>query len=204
MFSPKPHPWGELDVLMSGLRPKMGDGGKQYPHPAAISRFAPPFGWKHKEWMREGWLHVGRIEAKLRVLPWSWRVTPNGQIERVGIDAAKISAAAKEASELSYALYEKMSLKPLQVDKRPIRSATSLSPSHTAGTARAGSSRENSVCNSEFECHDIDQLLFTSLAAIPGSTFCRACGPAAQSGSYAYRAFLKNHFSKGCSTKGFA
>ncbi|MBI4463424.1 MAG: GMC family oxidoreductase, partial [Acidobacteria bacterium] len=202
MFPLKPSPRGELDLKFDGLRISSELGGKQYPHPAAISQYAPAYGWKHKEWMREGgWLRLGSITARIRVLPWSWRVSPRGQYQQVSFDAARINAAAKEGAEVVYALYEKMSLKPLEVDKRitPIRS-----PHNVTGSARAGSSRENSVCNSDFECHDIDHLLFTSLATMPRCTYSHGCGPAALSGSYGYRAFLKNHFSKGCSTKGFA
>lgn len=203
MFHPKPHPWGELNLQMRvpGLARVSGN---KYPHTAAVSAFATQFGRKHKEWMREGWLRIGAITNRLQVLPWSWRVRPDGRTEKISVDEAKINAAAKDAAELTYALYEKMPLQPLQVDKRPIRSAKLLTPAHVSGTARAGSSRENSVCNSEFDCHDIDHLLITSLAAIPRTTFCHGAGPGALSGSYAYRMFLKNHFSKGCSTKGFA
>ena len=203
VFTPQPHPWGELtfQVRPSGMNREIGN---RYPHSAALSPFAPELGRKHKEWMREGWLRLGMIADRLQVLPWSWRVLPDCKVERVSIDEAKINAAAKEAAELTYSLFDKMSPKPLQVDKRPILRATSLRPDHASGSARAGSRRENSVCNSDFDCHDIDHLMFTSLAAMPRTTFCHGGGPAAQSGSYAYRKFLKNHFSKGSSTKGFA
>ena len=201
-FNLKPNPQGELSLKVDSLRAKSPGGGRQYPHPGAISQFAPAYGWEHKNWMRNrGWLRIGEISIRLRVLPWSWRVSPMGQYQRVSFDAAKINPAMKEAAELAYALYEKMSLKPLEVSKRAVGVGE---PHNVTGSARAGSSRENSVCNSNFECHDIDHLLFTSLATLPRCTYSQGCGPAAMSGSYSYRVFLKNHFSRGCSTRGFA
>jgi choline dehydrogenase-like flavoprotein len=74
---------------------------------------------------------------------------------------------------------------------------------HRAGSARAGSSPENSVCTSDFDCHDIDNLLFTSSATIP-RTFFWSAGPTAINAAYGWRRMIANHFSTGSSTKGFA
>ena len=198
----KPRPWGELTVQMRGGG-MAHSGLSQYPHPAALSSFAPDFGWEHKEFMRTARLRIASITNRLQVLPWTWRVTVGGEMERLSMDEAKINAAAKEAAELTYAWFEKMSVKPLKVERR-FREAKSYSPGHNAGTARAGSTRDNSVCTSDFDCHDIDHLLFTSGAAMPRTTFCHGGGPIAVGAAYAWRRILHNHFSKGSSTKGFA
>ena len=71
------------------------------------------------------------------------------------------------------------------------------------GTTRAGESRETSVCTSDFDCHDIDNLIFVSGSTVP-KTFLWAAGPTAATAAYAYRRIIENHFSRGCSTKGFA
>jgi choline dehydrogenase-like flavoprotein len=95
-------------------------------------------------------------------------------------------------------------MKVVKTDFRAFtRNAQTIEPFHRTGTARAGDSRENSVCSSDFDCHDIDHLLFTSGAVIP-KTFFWSCGPIAVNAAYAWRRMLANHFSKGCSTKGFA
>ena len=202
LFTIKPRPWGELNVQMRvpGLARV---SGVKYPHQAALSEFAPDHGWKHKEYMRDGRLRSGFITNRLQVLPWKWRVTPDGRMERVSMDEQRIEAVSKEAADLSYAIYEKMSLKPLRVSRR-LRAAKSLSPGHNQGSARAGENREVSVCTSDFDCHDIDHLLITSGASMPRTTFGHGLGPIAVGAAYAWRRMLENHFSKGSSTKGYA
>ena len=202
LFNTQQHPLKELNVQMRvpGLARV---SGVKYPHQAALSEFAPEFGWKHKEYMRDGRLRSGMITNRLQVLPWEWRVTPDGKMERLSIDEKKIEAVAKDAAELTYAIYDKMSMKPLKVNHR-LRSSKTYTPGHNQGTTRAGSSRENSVCTSDFDCHDIDNLLFTSGASMPRTTFGHGAGPIAVGAAYAWRRSLENHFSKGSSTKGFA
>jgi choline dehydrogenase-like flavoprotein len=130
-------------------------------------------------------------------------VTPDGKMERISIDEKKIEAVAKDAAELTYAIYDKMSMKPLKVNRR-LRPAKSYMPGHNQGTARAGENREVSVCTSDFDCHDIDNLLITSGASMPRTTFGHGAGPIATGAAYAWRRILENHFSKGSSTRGFA
>jgi hypothetical protein len=94
--------------------------------------------------------------------------------------------------------------KVLRADMRTFsRPISSVRPQHMTGTTRAGENAANSVCSSDFDCHDIDNLLFTSGSTIP-KTFLWAAGPVAVTACYGYRRMIENHFSKGCSTKGFA
>ena len=194
----KPRPYGELNVQL-WPRNKM-----DYPHMVALGPFAPGFGWKHKEFMRTG---IRRIMFKfvnrLQALPWKWRVTPDGRMQRISLDEQRIDATLREAAELSFAWYDKMAVKPLTIDRR-IRRATALRPGHDTGTARAGANREVSVCTSDFDCHDIDHLLITSGASLPRTLFCHGMGPIAVGAAYAWRRMIANHFSRGSSTKGFA
>jgi hypothetical protein len=46
-------------------------------------------------------------------------------------------------------------------------------------------------------------LMFVGGSTVP-KTFLWAAGPTAASAAYAYRRIIENHFSQGCSTKGFA
>jgi choline dehydrogenase-like flavoprotein len=198
----KPKPWGELTVqILPGLN-RSSD-----PHGAALSSFAPQFGWKHKEYMRAKARHrAGSVRNVIQCVPWEWRVTPDGQIRQISIDQARVNATAKEAADLTQAFFEKMAIKPLQIERKLVPPNTFIiGPfGHETGTARAGSSPQNSVCTSDFDCHDIDHLLFTSGASIPRTLFCHGCGPAMVTAAYAWRRMVANHFSRGSSTKGFA
>ena len=198
----KPKPWGELTTQLIGALHVSID-----PHDAALRPFAPQFGWKHKEYMRsKAHQRIGRIRNIMQYVPWEWRVTPDGRIPQVSVDAVKVNAAAKEAAELSRTFFEKMPVKPLEIDARlvPIGTFVVGPFGHETGTARAGTNPENTVCTSDFDSHDVDHLMFTSGASIPRTLFSHGCGPAMVFGAYAWRRFVENHFSRGSSTKGFA
>jgi len=124
-------------------------------------------------------------------------------MESVSLDEKRIDAVLKEAAEVSLNWYDKMAVKPEMIDRRGSR-ATALRMAHHSGTARAGADRSNSVCTSDFDSHDIDHLIITSSASIPRTTLCWGMGPTAVGAAYAWRRILTNHFSRGCSTKGFA
>jgi hypothetical protein len=137
-------------------------------------------------------------------IPWSWRMLPDTRIERVELDAPRFDAKIKEAADIVRAWHSKLSVKAVKVNMNAFsQPATALFPGHRSGTARAGASRETSVCTPDFDCHDIDHLLFTSSATIP-RTFFWSAGPTAVNAAYAWRRMVANHFSTGSSTKGFA
>ena len=195
-----PRPWGELTVQIRGR----AEGFE--PTSVALGYYAPQFGWAHKEYMRngKGVKHIYTWRTHFGAIPWNWRVRPDGKLERLELDEARTSATIKEATELVRAWHGKLAVKPLKVDMRNFsRPLNSIMPQHSSGTARAGASREKSVCTSDFDCHDIDHLLITSGAAVP-RTFFWSCTPIAVNAAYAWRRMLVNHFSRGCSTKGFA
>jgi GMC oxidoreductase/gluconate 2-dehydrogenase subunit 3-like protein len=196
-----PRPWGELTWQVRGGAP-----GEGTPMGTAVGIYAPEYGWEHKEYMRDGagarrmliWRnHVGAIPAQ-------WRVRPDRKLEQYQVDVPRINASIKHMEEIVREWQKKLSMKVVKTDFRAFtRNAQTIEPFHRTGTARAGESRENSVCSSDFDCHDIDHLLFTSGAVIP-KTFFWSCGPIAVNAAYAWRRMIANHFSKGCSTKGFA
>lgn len=197
----QPRPWPELSVRIHG------DGVSRVPESVALGPFAPGFSWDHKEYMRNGSgvSHIMNWVTHFGAIPWSWRVLPpDGRIERVELDAPRLQAAIKQSEEMVRAWMDKLAVKPLKVDLRNFsQPATSFDPRHVSGTVRAGASPETSVCTSDFDCHDIDHLLFTSSATIP-RTFFWSLGPTAVNAAYAWRKMIENHFSTGCSTKGFA
>ncbi len=192
-----PRPWGELTVH---IRNEGAGGGEP------LGAFAPAFGWEHKEYMRNmlGARHQLAWATHFGAIPWSWRVTPDRKLERVELDAPRLDARIKEAGEVIRAWSEKLAIKPAKTDFRIFsRPSTLIPPQHRTGTARAGVSPETSVCSSDFDCHDIDHLLFTSSCTIP-RTFFWSLGPTAVNAAYSWRRIIANHFSTGCSTKGFA
>ena len=197
----KPGPRGELTVKITGS--KMASWAHKYPHPPAFSEFAPGFGMDLKDFMRDGWRRLGNLTNYLEVLPWDWRVKPDGSPERISYDEAKISATIKEISEINRAIYEKMEMRPIKISNA-LEEAKNMRPGHQFGTARAGSSPANSVCTSDFDCHDIDNLIIASAAAVPRRTFGLAMVPLCVASAYAWRRIVANHFTRGSSTKGFA
>jgi choline dehydrogenase-like flavoprotein len=131
-------------------------------------------------------------------------VRPDRELEQYDVDVARINAKIEEGQEVIRSWHAKLPIKVVKADLRAfaIRAQT-IDPFHRVGTARAGSSRENSVCSSDFDCHDIDHLLFTSSSTIP-KTFFWSMVPTSVNAAYGWRRMIANHFSRGSSTKGFA
>jgi len=207
MFGPEPwvatqpRPWPEMSIQIRADSPERSPTG------VAQGPFAPQFGWDHKEYMRNanGASHILSWASHLGAIRWSWRVMPGkGEMERVYTDMPRLQASIRETEEIVRSWMGKLALKPLKTDLAIFsRPAESFDPRHVSGTARAGVSRDASVCTSDFDCHDIDHLLITSAATIP-RTFFWSMGPTAVNACYAWRRMLANHFSKGSSTRGFA
>jgi hypothetical protein len=200
-ISVQPRPWPELSIQIRS------QGTSRQPDNVALGPYAPGFSWEHKEYMRNGSgaRHIMNWAAHIGAIPWSWRVLPpDGRVERVYLDEARLQGTIRQSEEVIRSWIDKLPVKPLKTDLRIFsRQATSFDPRHVSGTARAGASRETSVCSSDFDCHDIDNLMFTSAATIP-RTFFWSLGPTAVNAAYAWRRMVANHFSTGSSTKGFA
>lgn len=194
-----PRPWGELTAqVRSGGHPR-GPGG-------ALHIYAPQFGWEHKEFMRNssGARHYIDWRTHFGAIPATWRVHPESRLLVERMDDTRVTAALRDTVEILKNWQGKLGIKVLRTNFRPFeRPIRSIPPQHRVGTARAGSSRENSVCTSDFDCHDIDNLMITSSAAIP-RTFFWSFVPTTVNACYGYRRMIANHFSKGSSTRGFA
>ena len=199
--SVQPRPWPELSVHIRARTLGRSPAG------AALDVFAPAFGWDHKEFMRNanGASRIMTWRCHHGPLPATWRVPPTGPVKLEKMDTARCNAQAKETKALVQAWHAKLAVK---VDKAAfannfVRDAKDWPPLHKASTTRAGSSAANSVCSSDFDCHDIDNLMFVSTSVIP-RTFFWSCGPTSVVSAYAWRRMVANHFSRGSSTKGFA
>jgi choline dehydrogenase-like flavoprotein len=198
--STAPRPWKANHIRFHSGNPAT------IPSTVALDPLAPSLGWAHKEHMRDGY-GVSRVmtwRCHFCAVSWEWQVRPDGYAERTSLDKSAFEAAIKQGSEWVHAWHEKLAVKPLKVNMKTFsRPIDSVRPQHMTGTTRAGESRETSVCTSDFDCHDIDNLIFVSGSTVP-KTFLWAAGPTAATAAYAYRRIIENHFSRGCSTKGFA
>jgi len=195
----EPRPWPELSI-------QIRSGGQPLGAASAQSQYAPGHGWEHKEFMRDsiGARHVLEWRTHLGAIPAEWRVLREGKLEQYSIDEARVAAKVKECNEIIRSWHAKLPVKVVTTDMRTFnRAVRTIAPQHRAGTVRAGSSRNNSVCTSDFDCHDIDNLLFSSAATIP-KTFFWSMVPTCVNAAYASRRMIANHFSRGSSTKGFA
>lgn len=198
--STAPRPWKANHIRFHSGNPRV------IPANVAVDPMAPSFGWDHKEFMRneEGISRVMTWRCHFCAVTWSWHVRPDAYVERTSIDQPAFQAAIKQGEEWVHAWHDKLPVKVLKknmkVFSRPI---DAIRPQHVTGTTRAGENAEVSVCSSDFDCHDIENLMFIGAGTVP-KTFLWSAGPTAATAAYAYRRILENHFSRGCSTKGFA
>jgi choline dehydrogenase-like flavoprotein len=198
--STAPRPWKANHIRFHSGNPRT------IPSTVAVDPLAPQYGWEHKEFMRNGAgvSHIMTWRCHVCAVSWDWRVRPDGFAERTSIDLPAFTASIKQGKEWVHAWHEKLAIKPLRVNMGTFdRPVDSVRPQHMTGTTRAGENAKVSVCTSDFDCHDIDNLLFVSGSTVP-KTFLWSAGPTAAAAAYAYRRIIENHFSKGCSTKGFA
>ena len=171
----------------------------------ALSQWAPEFGNRHKQWMREnwkGWRHI--IGEPFYMGPlvaysmWSAprpRVLPDGSLP---FDHKHISVTrrAQECTDLVWSLFEQMGAR--EIRRTPEHPRITVQPfTHEVGACRGGADRTNSVINSDFECHDIANLFVVDSSAVPVETSLWSGGAvAAVMGTYAAQRIIANHFSR--------
>lgn len=173
---------------------KMSAVDEAYPHVLALHRFAPDLGWEHKEYMRTVCRRFGNISASLAAAIWDKGVvTPIGKFVYNREDA-RVLKSLKEGTELIVELYEKMEVKPVKIDRKPPKR---FHIGHQTSSCRAGESRKNSVANSDFESHDVENLLVASAAVIPRGNLTSAHIPTSLVAAYAWRRIVANHFTRG-------
>jgi choline dehydrogenase-like flavoprotein len=198
--STAPRPWKANHIRFHSGNPRT------IPVGVALDPLAPSYGWEHKEFMRNE-NGVGRImtwRCHFCAISWSWRVRPDGLAERRSLDEPAFQASIKQGAEWVNAWHEKLPVKVLKKNMKSFsRSLDAVRPQHMTGSTRAGENEKVSVVSSDFDCHDIDHLMFVGSSTVP-KTFLWSAGPTAASAAYAYRRIIVNHFSRGASTKGFA
>jgi len=144
--------------------------------------------------MRTECRRLGNISASLAAAIWDKGVvTPIGKFVYNREDA-RVLKSLKEGTELIVELYEKMEVKPVKIDREPPKR---FHIGHQTSSCRAGESRKNSVVNSDFESHDVENLLVASAAVIPRGNLTSAHIPTSLVAAYAWRRIVANHFSRG-------
>ncbi|TDI17210.1 MAG: GMC family oxidoreductase [Acidobacteria bacterium] len=179
-------------VIVSGL------GGigypEQYPNLLALSSVAEEFGWEHKAYMRNVLKRAGTIVADVKAPIWNkGRVGLAGEHIYRRDDPAVLTLIHK-AWSVARDIFSKVNPQPVKLDgPRP----DWFTIGHEVGTCRAGLTKENSVVTSDFQCHDIENLLMCSAAVIPNGNHTFSHMPTVTVACYAWRRIVANHFTRG-------
>ncbi|MBI4483515.1 MAG: GMC family oxidoreductase [Acidobacteria bacterium] len=177
-------------------------------HTYALSYWAPEFGHKHKDWMRNNWKVWRHISGGSFYGPmvayshWSApkaRLLPDRSFQ-FDHEHPTIKKRQKECRDLLWAVFEKMGAKEVRDDPaEPVR-RTIASPAglrHDVGSCRAGEDPKNSVINANFECHDIANLFIVDSSTHPRATSLWSGGAVvATVGIFAADRIIAKHFSR--------
>ena len=164
-----------------------------FPWRDALSELAPDFGWEHKRYMEEVALtKIGGVKASVQnSVDVEGHVNPEGRVSYEG-DSSKIEKRKLEGLEIIHEILKKMN--PVKISNFP-KVTRPRRYGHQLGSCRAGKDRKNSVVNSDFESHDVENLLICDTSALPKHGVSLAAGPAMAVGCYGWRRIVANHFS---------
>jgi len=173
---------------------KMSSIDEAYPHLLALHSFAPQLGWELKNYMKTVRKHFGSIAITIGAALWDKGiVTPTGKYV-YNRRHPGILKTLKEGTEFIVDLYSKMAIRPTRVNAAP---PNRFSIAHQTSSCRAGESAQNSVVNSDFESHDVDNLFVSSAAVIPRAPLSHSHVPTCVVAAYTWRRMVENHFSRG-------
>jgi choline dehydrogenase-like flavoprotein len=164
-----------------------------YPHEWAVGELAPPFGRDHKAFMKK-WYDWGSIVIRVT----RTQNVMSGQLDASGRTVRQkyhpeLLKRVQEARELARDLLKEMGAKRIGDITAPLPTEGSGGGS---GGCRAGADRRTSVVNSDFECHDIDNLFICEGSVFPSlATFHNTGAHAAMLGCHAWRRIVTKHFS---------
>lgn len=173
---------------------KMSAIDEAYPHVLALHSFAPQLGWEHKNYMKTVCNHFGSIGVTIGAALWDKGiVTPTGKYV-YNRRHPGILKTLKEGTEFIVELYNKMAIRPIRINTVP---PNRFSIAHQTSSCRAGESTQNSVVNSDFESHDVENLFVSSAAVIPRGNVSFSHIPVSVVAAYTWRRMVENHFSRG-------
>ena len=163
-----------------------------YLYQMALNEIAPPFGKEHKEYMKK-WLHFGAVNSHvIRQNLVSGEISATGR-HIINRNHPEILKRAQQGREISREILLKMGARKTSDISKPFQVGSTPS-NGTSGGCRAGADRGNSVVNSDFECHDIDNLYICDNGVVP---YTGAGGIyTAYVSCYAWRRMVAKHFSR--------
>lgn len=165
-----------------------------YPEVLALYPIAPDFGWDHKAYMKMATMRIGVLSFAMKAPIWDkGRIGLRGE-HLYDRDDPAILGQIQKAWPVAMEIIGKLDPKPIKVDETVPKSFAIL---HEAGTCRAGVSKANSVVTPDFDCHDIENLIIGSAAAIPTGNHTLAMMPTIVVNCYAWRRIVANHFTRG-------
>ena len=166
----------------------------QYPDLLALNPVAPDFGWEHRTFMENAVKRIVIMAVYLRAPIWDkGRVGLRGEHLYPRNDPAVLNQIHK-AWSIARDILSKLSPRPIKVDDALPQSFNLL---HEVGTCRAGTRRDNSVVTSDFDSHDVKNLMICSAAVIPSGNHTASHMATVSVSAYAWRRMVANHFSRG-------
>lgn len=186
-------PQGHMNLMIRDLFGSLGSVGYN-PTDMALNDIAPDFGVEHKQFMKK-WLHFGHVEIMV-----SREDYVRGEVDRTGKallnpNHPAILKRIQEGREIARDLMLKMGARKTSDLKKPVElRVTGITG--VPGPCRAGKDRSNSVINSDFQCHDIENLFVCDNSVMPKLSTTENYGAAtAMLACYAWRRIVANHFS---------
>jgi hypothetical protein len=164
-----------------------------YPYEWAQSDLAPEFGREHKAFMKK-WYNWGSVVIRVT----RTQNVMHGELDSSGRPVRKkyhpdLLKKVQEARELGRNVLIEMGAKKVSDITAPLPTEGSGGGS---GGCRAGADRQHSVVNSDFECHDIENLFICDGSVYPSlPTFHNTGAHSALLGCHAWRRIVKKHFS---------
>ncbi len=161
------------------------------PQEAALSSLAPRFGQAHKEYMRTGIRRFAGLRADIQGSSVKGSISViTGAVTYPYSDPGNVKKL-HWAAEIMREIHRKMGAKKIEQNDPPAFSGGS-----PTGTCRAGSDPKESVVNTHFESHDVENLLICDGSVIPRSTLSQKCIPVCTTAAFAARRIIADHYTR--------
>lgn len=186
-------PNGHMNLMVRDMYGQLGSLGNN-PTDMALHEMAPDLGREHKQFMKK-WLGFGSVELMVGREDYvRGEIDPTGRAI-LNPNHPEVLKRLQEGRELARDIMLKMGAKKTTDLKRPIElRVTGITG--TPGPCRGGADRSNSVINSDFECHDIENLFICDNGVIPKLSSTENYGAAtAMMACHAWRRIVAKHFS---------
>ena len=170
----------------------------EYPSEWAVDEFAPAFGREHKEFMKK-WYHWGSVVGKVTRAAkfWSGKLDSSGREIRQPYHP-EIMKRAQRVREVARDVLVQMGAKKISDTSKPLPAEGTGA---TVGSCRGGSDPKSSVVNSDFECHDVQNLFIVDACVVPSVPSAHNGGTGtAFMACHAWRRIVAKHFSRSTGT----